>query len=1031
MDDVRVGVEALALEASATCVRVRVEVKTLRLLPRQRMWVTGSCAALGGWERDLAARATFDEATRAWRLDFDVAPEELPVHYKYELRGGVGHDGTSHDVLESGLDRIAAPLGWTGTGTVQGAGSGGATSQSSEDEEREARERTAVETFNTSESHDGGARRENDWSGTPAMLKMDRGDGPAFNADGSPVHPSARPSHNQSEMSPSRELATTPEAAAASKASPYDDTPRTETPARVLGPRRAKTPSRIIVRDGHFRHPRAWRGSGVAVPVFSLRSRESVGAGDFGDLEALVDVAAEAGMSVVQLLPVNDTTVHNTWWDSYPYSSVSVHALHPLYLKLKPLVEEAANAAAAGPDAGRLMALSAEVDRAKHALDLKEIDYEATMRVKLMVAKRCFEATRATFLASEACERFVREQASWLKPYAVFSALRELFGTAEHWRWGDLSATNAAAVVARLSQPNSELYHVVSMHYYVQYHLDRQLRRAAAHAAARGVVLKGDLPIGVDKASVDTWMHPKLFRMNTSTGAPPDDFDPNGQNWGFPTYDWEEMSKDNYAWWRGRMTHLERFFSAMRIDHVLGFFRIWELPAHTKTGRLGRFRPSVPIRKRELDERGLWFVDRLCEPWVTSERLRALFGDRDGEAAGRFFEETGAETKPDGTTSTTYKFRKEYNTERGLLSSEALRVRDGSPDWLVKETEELRRGLMTLLQNVILLRDPDDADAFYPRIEFEKTTSFRDLDDWARDALSWLYDDYFNARQDATWRENARRTLPALMSCTGQLVCGEDLGMVPPCVPPVLEELGILGLRIQRMPHDGGEFGRPERYPYETVCSPSCHDTSTTRAWYEADPARRDRYAKLVLGMIGDGKFDSSFPPPAAYRVEHIEAGSGATRAWGGGHRGRVGEAGNHFESDDDARDRDFDLGGRRLSDDEVSLDDGGNGRNGRYVAPQVSAPEKCEPHVMRAIVRQHMASPSSIAIFPAQDLLALVGEYATRPAEEETINDPTNPKHYWRFRLHVRLEDMLANKAWLGEIRQLVVEGGRMPMTG
>ena len=334
------------------------------------------------------------------------------------------------------------------------------------------------------------------------------------------------------------------------------------------------------------------------------------------DSRTLVDVAHAGGMNVVQVLPVNDTTVHNMWWDSYPYSSVSVFALHPLYLRIQQVVSEAARIA--GPEhTNRFASLQAEVNKAKAALDLKEVDYEATVKVKMSVARRCFEAVKTPFLNSTEFSEFLAENAAWLKPYAVFCALRDLFGTAQHWRWGSLGSDNSAGTVTRLSQPGSEVYNTVTLHYFVQFHLDAQLRTAAAHAKRVGVILKGDLPIGVDKASVDTWMYPNLFRMHTSTGAPPDDFDPNGQNWGFPTYNWEEMSKDGYGWWRARMSHLERYFSAMRIDHVLGFFRIWELPAHTRVGRMGRFRPSVPIRRHELEQRGLWFVDRLCEPRVT------------------------------------------------------------------------------------------------------------------------------------------------------------------------------------------------------------------------------------------------------------------------------------------------------------------------------------------------------------------------------------------------------------------------------
>lgn len=904
------------------------------------------------------------------------------MHYKYALKGG-----PTNDVLESGADRVAAPAGWSDTAGTTSA-SGPTTSRA---------------------SRGGKVSGEGD-RGTG-------GDGGDAGGEGNPW--TVKPLHgveNDGVVHLGVDLAVVTLA---------EDAPSSP-------PRRPRLPSRIIARDGHFRHPGVWRGSGLAVPVFSLRSCDSVGAGDFGDLKMLVDVAAAAGMTVVQLLPVNDTTVHNMWWDSYPYSSVSVIALHPLYLRLQPLVAAGVQMAGADSKTAAVFAgLRAEVDKAKAALDLKEVDYEATMRIKMSVARRCFEATRDQFLSSPELVTFLEKNGEWLKPYAVFRALTELFGTAQHWRWGALNADNARETVERLSASGSEIYHAVTLHYFVQYHLDAQLRAATKHAAKRGVILKGDLPIGVDKASVDTWMYPDLFRMDTSTGAPPDDFDPNGQNWGFPTYNWDNMAKDGYKWWRGRMTHLERYFSAMRIDHVLGFFRIWELPASTRLGRLGRFRPSVPIRRHELDSRGLWFVDRLCDPHVTSRLLKEVFGDRDGEVAGRFLEESGSCGHADGGTMVTYRFRKEFATEEGLLGSDAVKVREGSPDWLVAETEAMRKGLLLLQHNVCLIRDPEDLDAFYPRIEMQKTQSFKELQDWARDALDWLYGDYFFHRQDALWTENARRTLPALMGCTGQLVCAEDLGMVPSCVPPVLEELGILGLRIQRMPHEEGEFGRPERYPYQTVCSPSCHDTTTTRAWYEADAGRRCRYANTVLGMTGDGRLASSFPPPMAYRTERVEEGSGSVerrRTSGGSSAGSADLAGvvdihgNKIHLGENGVG-----GGSHGGGPDSGGGDGGDG-GGRF-EPQHPPPEKCEPHVMRAIIRQHMASPSVLAVFPVQDLLALAEEYSQRPAEEETINDPTNPKHYWRFRMHVRLEDMLANTVWLSDIRHLVNEASRMPM--
>jgi len=674
----------------------------------------------------------------------------------------------------------------------------------------------------------------------------------------------------------------------------------------------------VVHDDFHFRHKEHWRGAGVALPIFSLRTNNSVGAGEFLDLKKVVDLANVAGLKLIQILPINDTQVYKTFWDSYPYCSLSVFALHPLYLNLDRL----------SPDLPRR--IKEKINKARVELDQKDMDYVETMRVKLGIAREVFDLNGQDVLRSSGFKTFLETNAAWLVPYACFSFLRDLFGTSEHWNWG-IASKPTPQLLDRLSSPTADYHPMIAFMYYLQYNLHLQLLEASHYAQEKGVVLKGDLPIGVDKRSVDTWMYPELFRMNASTGAPPDYFDANGQNWGFPTYNWEEMEKDGYAWWRARLECMSRYFQAYRIDHILGFFRIWEIPANCKTGLLGRFRPCLPIWQGELEQCGIWDFDRLTKPYIKKHIVDELFGNRSGEVILKYLEEAG---------SGMFVLRNAFAEECQIV--ESLTPRRGSPKWLTEEMEEDLKGLLSLRQNVVLLKDPEDSRRFYPRIGMLNTSTFQELEPWQQDTLRRMYHEHFFEKQDDLWAKNAYKTLPALMDATDMLVCGEDLGMVPPCVPHVLHDLCLLGLRIQRMPDlPSQEFGDPSTYPYMTVCSPSCHDTTTLRGWWEEDEERRERFYRNFLEAKGD-------------------------------------------------------------------------------------VPEECGPKIVREILRQHFDSPSCWAIFALQDLLALSSTFNQRPALEETINDPTNPKHYWRFRFHIKVEDMLDTKQWLADLQSLTVASGR-----
>jgi len=576
------------------------------------------------------------------------------------------------------------------------------------------------------------------------------------------------------------------------------------------------------------------RAAGVAIPVFSLRSGQSLGVGEFADLKPLADWAAGVGLRLIQILPINDTTSAHDWTDSYPYSAISVFALHPLYLRIDDLDY------AMPPD----FLHELETERAK-LNRLEKVDYEAVMRVKRGLARKIYDRHGASILASAAFRNFYDDNRSWALPYAAFCVKRDEFGTADFTKWEAWAVYDEAAVEAMTCADHPQRIEV-GFHLWLQYELDRQLADAVAHLHALGLALKGDLPIGIDRQSVDAWSLPHLFKMDAQAGAPPDAFAVKGQNWGFPTYHWEEMSRDGYAWWRARFAQLSRYFDAYRIDHILGFFRIWQVPYEQVEGIMGWFDPALPVSVEEIRGRGIPFDHhRFCRPYLREHFLWGRFGEHTGQAKSDYLRDCGGGV---------WELRPEYDTQRKVVEHFAgWEVHD---EGTRQRMERLRNGLLDCVSEVIFLEVPgSQGRLFHPRCALHMTRSFQELDPDARWRVDELYVDYFYRRQESFWQARGMEKLPVMRQASPMLLCGEDLGMVPDCVPGVLKELGILSLEIQRMPKSSKvEFADPGWAPYLSVVSPSTHDMPTLRGWWREDEQVRNRFAWQALGV--------AFPPP-------------------------------------------------------------------------------------------------------------------------------------------------------------------------
>ena len=654
--------------------------------------------------------------------------------------------------------------------------------------------------------------------------------------------------------------------------------------------------------------------AGTQVPVFSLRSEKSAGVGDFGDLKAMIDLVASTGQKVLQLLPINDTTITHTWTDSYPYSCISVFAIHPMYADLHAL-----------PELKDAKARAAAEKKREQLNSLSQIDYEQVNDFKINYLHQIFEQEGKKIMSGADFKAFILETQQWLVPYAQYSYLRDKNGTADFTQWPDHNVWDEAER-KDLTNPETEAYKNVEFFYFVQFILNKQMQEAHEHAKAKGVILKGDIPIGVHRHSCDVWMEPKYFNMNGQAGAPPDDFSVNGQNWGFPTYNWDEMLKDGCQWWTRRFQNMSKYFDAYRIDHVLGFFRIWEIPVDSVHGLLGQFAPSLGMTREEIQGYGLNFQeDRFLRPFITDWILDRMFHERAGEVKEKYLDRLDEER---------YQMKPEVDTQRKV---EALFA--GATD---EKEIWLRDGLYALISDVLFVRDRKNPELFHPRISAQLDFIYESLYDVDKAAFNRLYNDYFYRRNNQFWYGEAMKKLPKLVQATRMLVCAEDLGMVPDCVPWVMNELKILSLELQSMPKDPTvKFGHLSRNPYRSVCTITSHDMPTLRMWWDENISRTQEYYNTMLYREGP-------------------------------------------------------------------------------------APHPLPGWLARDIIARHLTSPSMLCILSVQDWLAIDEKLRLPNADAERINIPANPKHYWRYRMHISLEKLAASKDFMANLTELVAQGRR-----
>jgi 4-alpha-glucanotransferase len=599
---------------------------------------------------------------------------------------------------------------------------------------------------------------------------------------------------------------------------------------------------KIFTFETSFASDNNWRGSGTAIPVFSLRSENSCGIGDFGDLKIFIDWMKKTNQVLLQILPINDSCAFFDCRDSSPYNAISTYALHPIYLNLSEM--------------GKLSdEKQSQYEKIKKQLNKSKIvDYEKVIKIKWKFFKEVFNQYGNDCLESASYKTFFDKNSFWLKPYAMFCTLRDKFKTPDFKAWTDYENFK------KINIAKFERKHAKSLQFYcfLQYHAHKQMKAASEYARKNGIIMQGDIPIGIARNSVETWKNPEYFHLESQAGAPPDAFSTNGQNWEFPTYNWNKIQENDYRWWKQRLKHMAEYFDAYRIDHILGFFRIWEIPLHSLQGFLGRFNPALPYSDQEMEQHGLPINPNYLKSRFRYDFTHKTLGKQTNYLIQTFFDKTNDDV---------LQFKPDFNTQR--------KIDEFFKNNKDEEIEFLKSALFSLINDVLFIEDEYKKNHFHPRIAAQTTTAYAELEDNKKQIFNRIYDEFYYRRNNELWKSKAMEKLPALICATDMLACCEDLGMIPDCVPEVINNLQIISLEVQRMPKDKNtDFGNTAKYPRLSVCTTSTHDTSTLRSWWKENREKTQQYYNEVLHLQGDAPEDCTCQIAENILNEHLKSPS-------------------------------------------------------------------------------------------------------------------------------------------------------------
>jgi len=554
---------------------------------------------------------------------------------------------------------------------------------------------------------------------------------------------------------------------------------------------------------------------GVVVPVGALRTKNGIGVGEFSDLAEFAIFCKKMRLGLIQILPVNDTG-----FESSPYSSLTAFGLHPLYLSIEGLNEF--------KNAGD--SVKSRIKKAREKFDsYKRFSHYEVLKEKLEICREIYEANKKDIVkdaGSGALSGWI-EKNTWVKEYAVYRRLKEK-NEQKSWKdWKEYSAVTPADIDKLWKDKSLAEDHIFWV--WLQEALDTQFSNASKAITAAGLIMEGDLPILMNEDSCDVWANPDIFIQGLSAGAPPDMYSPEGQNWGFPIYNWEAQEKDNFSWWKKRLAVAEKYYQAYRIDHVLGFFRIWASSHSDYSSALGRFVPYMPVTTGDLKRLG---YDRNKIRWVSQphiptgeiwDTLKANWGSLYNEeeiktAADKVFSRALTRVNEEEL----WIFKKKIKGEKDI---DALKLHPA-----------VRNYLLGTWKNRLFLEY--QKGRFFPVWYFRESKAYKSLPQNEKNELEELLEKR-RVRSERVWSKLGLKLLSILVESSPMLPCAEDLGAVPACVPRVLSKLKILGLRVVRWfrawDRDGSPYIQFDEYPALSVCTPAVHDSSTVREWWERE----------------------------------------------------------------------------------------------------------------------------------------------------------------------------------------------------